>query len=165
MKNAITAIIIVSILVGAGYVLRYCAETPNIATEVPPNDTSYVYGDTLIIYKDTLQTVKWKSIPAVTTVDSVGMVAKNITKDTLLVVDKDSIEVEATATYYPSDDTFDLGIDIDFRGYESVRIDTMKINNYVPVEVEVDEPFYDEFVWGAGVATVIFTALILFLGD
>jgi hypothetical protein len=92
------------------------------------------------------------------------MVAKNITKDTLLVMDKDSIKVESSATYYPSEDTFDMAIDIDYRRYESFRIDTVKVKEYMAIEVEVDEPFYDEFVWGAGVMTVIFTALILLFG-
>jgi len=164
MKNWIIAVILVIILIGVGYVLRYCTESSDIATEVPPNDTLYVYGDTLWTSQDTVWSVKWEKIPVVTTVDSSGVVAKNVTKDTLLVMDKDSIKIKSSATYYPSEDTFDMEIDVDFRGYDSFRIDTIKVNNYIPVEVEVDEPFYDEFVWGAGVATVIFTALILLLG-
>lgn len=163
MKNWIWAIVIVFILIGAGYVLRYCTE-PGLPTEVPPNDTLYVYGDTLWIPQDTIWTVKWKKIPAVTTIDSTGLVTKSATKDTLLVMDKDSIKVKANANYYPSEDKFDLGIDIDYRRYESFRIDTVKVNNYIPVEVPVDEPFYDEFIWGFGTAAAIFTAIILIFG-
>jgi len=163
MKNWVYAVIIVSILLGAGYVLRYCQESSNLETEIPPNDTLYVVGDTVyVLNTDTVIVAKWYKIPAVTTIDSIGMVAKSITKDTLLVVDKDSIKVEATATYYPSEDNFDLGINIDFRGYESVRVDTMKINNYIPVEVKVSDPLWmiiaiAEFVLfvGAGILIII----------
>jgi len=161
--NWIKAVIVVIILLGAGYVFRYCTESSDLATEIPPNDSTYVYGDTVYVpYPDTVLVAKWYKIPAVTTIDSVGMVAKSITKDTLLVMDKDSIKVEATATYYPSEDNFDLGIDIDFRGYESVRVDTMKINNYIPVEVKVSDPLWviiaiAEFVLfvGAGILIII----------
>jgi hypothetical protein len=142
MKNWITAIIIVAILLGAGYVLRYCTESPDIQTEIPPNDTLYVYGDTLWTLQDTVWAVKWEKIPAVTNIDTSGLVAKSISKDTLLVVDKDSIKVKANATYYPSEDTFDMGVNIDFRGYDALRIDTMKVNNYVPVEVKVTNPMW-----------------------
>ena len=164
MKSWISALIIFVILVGSGYVLRYCTENPQFPTEVPSNDTTYIYGDTLLIPTDTVYVVIWKKIPAVTTVDSTGMVAKSVSKDTLLVMDKDSIKVKATADYYPSEDNFDLGIDIDYRGYDAVVTDTIKINNYIPVEVEVDEPFYDEFVWGMGVTAIVVAVVALIFG-
>jgi len=164
MKNWLYAVIIIIILVGAGYVFRYCQEGEGLPTEVPPNDTLYVYGDTLYLPQDTVWSVKWKKIPAVTNVDTLGNVTKTASKDTLLVMDKDSIYIEADAVYHLREDVFDLDIDVDFRGYDLLRVDTLKVTEYYPVEVEVDEPFYDEFVWGAGVMTVIFTALILFLG-
>lgn len=141
MKNLIKAVITVIILIGVGYVFRYCTE-PGLPTEVPLNDTLYVVGDTVWIPQDTVYVLRWKKIPAVTTVDSSGLVAKNITKDTLLVMDKDSIKIEANANYYPSEDKFDLGIDVDYRRYESFRVDTTKITEYYPVEVKVNDPMW-----------------------
>lgn len=142
MKNWLYAVIIVAILLGAGYVLRYCTESSDLATEVPPNDTTYVYGDTLWMPSDTVWTVKWKKIPAVTSIDSFGMVTKTVTKDTTFINNKDTINVEATAEYNLSDDTFNLGLDIEHKDYDFSVVDTIKINNYIPVEVKVSDPMW-----------------------
>ena len=163
MTNWIKAVIVVAILIGAGYVLRYCQESSNVETEIPPNDTTYVYGDTVyVLNTDTVIVTKWKKIPAVTNTDSSGMVTKSVSKDTSLVVDKDSINVKAIATYNPSEDTFDMGIDIGFRGHDSFRVDTLKVDNYVPVEVKVTDPLWTiiavvEFIVfiGAGILIII----------
>lgn len=165
MKNWISAVIVSIILLGVGYGLRYCQESSNLPTEVPPDDTLYVYGDTVYIPQDTVWAIRWKKIPADTDTSISGVITKTAEADTILAMDKDTIKVEVTAEYNLSEDTFDLGIDVDFRGYDELRVDTLRITDYVAVEVPVDEPFYDEFVWGAGVMTVIFTALILFLGN
>jgi hypothetical protein len=154
MKNWIWVILAIVILIGVIYVVNQCSQ-PDLPTEVPPNDTLYVYGDTLWLPSDTVWTVKWKKIPAVTIVDTAGVATKSITKDTLLVMDKDSIKVEATAEYNLSEDTFDMGIDVDYRKYESFRIDTVKTTKYVVRKIEVPQPFYDTFNFGFGVAAIL----------
>lgn len=142
MKNSVGWIILaLIILIGVVYVINTCSDS-NLPTEVPPADTIYVAGDTVWMPQDTVWQTKWIKIPAVTSIDSAGMVTKSVTKDTLLVMDKDSLKIKATAVYHPSEDNFDLGIDVDFRRYESFRVDTLKVDNYVPVEVKVSDPLW-----------------------
>jgi hypothetical protein len=152
----------VVVLIGIGFLIAWNVKPTKTCPESKPDSIAYVYGDTLTIYKDTLYTVKWKKIPAITTIDSSGLVTKSVTKDTLLVMDKDSIKVEASADYYPSEDVFDMAIDIDYRRYEQFRVDTVK--QFIPTlhEVEVADPLWvviaiSEFIIiiGAIVASIV----------
>ena len=163
MKNLVYAIIIVIISIGAGYVLRYCTE-PGLPTEVPPNDTTVVTGTTVLTVHDTVYIAKWYKVPAVTTIDSAGMVTKSIEKDTTVYSNQDTINIKVKAEYIPEEDLFNLAMDIEHKDYSSFRVDTMKVTEYYPVEVKVSDPTWILIAAGEFIVILGGIALIIFGG-
>lgn len=163
MKNWIYTVIIVVILIGAGYVLRYCTE-PGLPTEVPPNDTTFVAGDTIYIYRDTTFSASWHKVPATTTIDSSGLVTKSIEKDTTVYSGEDTISVNVKADYIPEEDLFNLALNIKHKDYSSFRVDTLKITEYYPVEVKVNDPTWTYVAIGEFIIILGGIALIIFGG-
>lgn len=163
MKSWISALIIFAIIFGAGYVLRYCTE-PGLPTEVPPNDTTYVAGDTIYIYRDTSFSANWNQIPATTTIDTNGLVAKSIEKDTTFYSNQDTIKIKVKAEYIPEEDLFNLAMDIEHKDYSSFRVDTLKVTEYYPVEVKVTDPMWTLVAIGEFVIILGGIALIIFGG-
>ena len=130
----------VVICIGIGILIGWNVKSVKTCPEI--KDSIFVFGDTLIVYKDTLHTIEWIQIPAISDTDSVDMVTKSFVKDTTMVSNRDTIKIKTDVKYYPDKDVFDLGMNIEHKDYEMLRIDTVKINYIEIKEIEVQNPIW-----------------------
>lgn len=80
--------------------------------------------------------------------------------DTTVVANKDTAKIHSSVIANLIDKTINLVQSIDFRSYETIRVDTLEHTVIQQVEVPVEPPFYKTFTAGfaVGIAFVVAVA-------
>jgi len=142
------------ILVGAGLVILLVGGL--LGWYVKPEKTCPLIQDTLYIKGDTLlvpypvEIIKWREKqPAVKTSEGYTAVF-----DSEFVSHKDTIGINTLVSFNDSSKIFDMDMDVKHKDFESIRVDTIKVNYIETKEIEVNNPDWIT-------ATVTSTVLLL----
>lgn len=133
----------------------------NVYSKVELVDTIYIKGDTITIEKPTeVFVIKYVDRIIEHKINDSLFVTQ---LDTLIVSDKDTIEIDNTImTRYPNS-LIDFVQIITHKDYESFRVDSL----FIPVETikYIEEPrfFMDTFLWGSGLTILTIIILVLLL--
>jgi hypothetical protein len=145
---------LVYVLIGAGLVILLVGGL--LGWYVKPEKTCPIIQDTLYVQGDTLlvpypvEIIKWREKqPAV-------IIEKEYTAkfDSEFVSHRDTIDIKSIIGFDDSSKIFDMDMDVKHKDFESIRVDTIKVNYIETKEIEVNNPDWIT-------ATVTSTVLLL----